>query len=134
MTVYHTIYYDNVYWKICNSIIQYNVQKNYFRCINYKCSTKIHGFSFLIFNYHKENFRKLLLIYANFCNDISIFCSSKNLPISKYEISQQQNIGEEFMDKKLKMDYRIIWMSSVIGIIMKSFLIIFGRIYIDKVY
>ena len=50
------------------------------------------------------------------------------------QCGQQQNFGEEFMDNKLKMDYRIIWMSSVIGIIMKSLLIIFGRIYIDKVY
>ena len=58
--------YDNVYCKKCNSIMQYNVQKNYFRCTNYQCSTKIHGFSPLPFNYHKEDIRKLLLIYANF--------------------------------------------------------------------
>ena len=68
--------------------MQYNVQKNYFRCTNYQCSTKIHGFSPLPFNYHKEDIKKLLLIYANFCNDIPIFCASKNLPISKYEISR----------------------------------------------
>ena len=59
--------------------MQYNVQKNYFRCTNYQCSTKIHGFSPLPFNYHKEDIRKLLLIYANFCNDIPIFCVMMSL-------------------------------------------------------
>ena len=64
--------------------MQYNVQKNYFRCTNYQCSTKIHGFSPLPFNYHKEDIRKLLLIYANFCNDIPIFCASKNFTMVFY--------------------------------------------------
>ena len=96
--------YDNVYCNKCNSIMQYNVQKNYFRCTNYQCSTKIHGFSPLPFNYHKEDIRKLLLIYANFCNDIPIFCASKNLPISKYEISRWYSIFRKQMSNKILME------------------------------
>ena len=84
--------------------MQYNVQKNYFRCTNYQCSTKIHGFSPLPFNYHKEDIRKLLLIYANFCNDIPIFCASKNLPISKYEISRWYSIFRKQMSNKILME------------------------------
>lgn len=90
--------------KKCGSSMKYNHQKNYFRCTNYKCSTTIHGFSPLPFNHYKNEIKNLLLIFANFCNNVPISCVLKIMQVSPQFASNMYDIFRKQMASKNLME------------------------------
>lgn len=95
---------ENIICKKCNSIMKYNFQNNHFRCTNYKCSTKVHGFSPLPFYNFKNCTKNFLLIFANFCNDIPISCADKILNVSSREIKYWYGVFRKQMATKNLME------------------------------
>ena len=93
-----------VIYKKYDSSTKFNHQINYFRCTNYKCSTPIHGFSLLPFNHYKNEIKNLLLIFANFCNDVPISCVLKIMQVSPqfasnmYDIFRKQMVSKNLME------------------------------------
>ena len=80
----------------------YNVNNQYFRCDNYKCSTTIHGFSPLPFEYMKGDIREIMMTYACFCGDFSIKDTMKIVKLSKPSIIHWFDLfGEQIVRKNL---------------------------------
>ena len=87
-----------------NSSMKYYHQRNYFRCNNYKCSTTIHGFSPLPFSHYKNEIKNILLIFANFCNDVPISCVLKIMQVSPHFVSNIYGIFRKQMASKNLME------------------------------